>query len=112
MFDLIVSNPPYIDAAGMEHLQREVTFEPELALAGGPDGLLFYRSIAREWRRRLRPGGMLALEIGAGQETAVSEILKNDCFENVCTYRDLCGIIRVVSGIAAAKTKQSEFQTE
>lgn len=100
-FDLIVSNPPYIDEAGMRSLQREVTFEPELALAGGTDGLDFYRELPRVWAPCLKPGGMLAVEIGQGQEAAVVDIFKNNRFENVCTARDLCGIIRVVSGVYA-----------
>ncbi len=67
-FDAILSNPPYIpsaDLAGLETAVRD--FDPALALDGGPDGLQFYRRIAGEARRFLRPGGWLGVEIGAGQ---------------------------------------------
>ena len=71
-----------------------------MALRGGADGLDFYRGIVDRWAGRLEPGGMLAFEIGIHQEDAVREILENKCFENVCFFRDLCGIIRVVTGRA------------
>lgn len=98
VFDLILTNPPYITDADMETLQTEVRKEPEMALRGGADGLRFYEGIAEKWISHLQPGGMLACEIGRGQETAVAKIFENNCFKNVCFHRDLCGIIRVVTG--------------
>lgn len=98
-FDLIVSNPPYLTGEEMRSLQTEVTHEPSMALYGEEDGLAFYRGITERWTSRLRPGGMLAYEIGMGQERAVEEQLKNKCLQNICFHRDLCGIIRVVTGI-------------
>lgn len=71
-FDIIACNPPYLDAADLAGLQREVTFEPRLALDGGPDGLEFYRRIAAAYRTYLRPGGTLLLEIGSTQAQAVA----------------------------------------
>lgn len=96
--DLIVSNPPYLTARDMTALQTEVSHEPQMALFGGEDGLSFYRAIAKSWTRRLKSGGMLAVEIGMGQEESVSALFK----ENGITPRlknDACGICRVVYGI-------------
>ena len=70
-FDLICCNPPYLSKEDMEHLQKEVSFEPSLALYGGADGLDFYRRIAKEYQAHLNAGGALLLEIGSTQaETA------------------------------------------
>ena len=59
IFDMIVSNPPYIDSADMAQLMPEVLQEPQLALFGGEDGLDFYRSIVQQWKEALVPGGRL-----------------------------------------------------
>ena len=98
--DLIVSNPPYITKEDMKNLQSEVKKEPETALFGGEDGLYFYRVIAGKWPPCLKKGGMLALEIGIGQEDAVKELLKKAGLKNIGTKKDLCGIQRVVFGTA------------
>jgi len=73
-FDLICCNPPYLSKEDMEHLQKEVSFEPALALFGGADGLDFYRRIAKEYQTHLNAGGALLLEIGSTQAQAVSEL--------------------------------------
>lgn len=94
-FDLIISNPPYLTAEDMGALQREVGFEPQAALFGGEDGLDFYRGLIPLYSKKLKPGGMLAVEIGMGQEAAVCGIFR----ENGLTpqiEKDLGGIIRVV----------------
>lgn len=97
-FDLIVSNPPYLDDQDMSALQREVAHEPREALYGGADGLYFYRAILGLYPKRLRRGGMLAVEIGAGQEDAVCGMfLENGIQPRV--RRDLCGVNRVVYGV-------------
>ena len=75
-FDMIVSNPPYITGPEMAELPYSVkNFEPYLALYGGRDGLDFYRSIAANYSKALKPGGFLALEFGMGQGDDVCRIL-------------------------------------
>ncbi|MBE5800499.1 MAG: peptide chain release factor N(5)-glutamine methyltransferase [Clostridiales bacterium] len=74
-FDMIVSNPPYINREEMAELMPEVLQEPELALFGGEDGLDFYRRISREAGAHLKKGGCLLFEIGWQQKDAVSALL-------------------------------------
>jgi release factor glutamine methyltransferase len=75
----------------MSHLQKEVTFEPELALYGGEDGLDFYRRLAREVPQKLTIVGALFLEIGFSQASAVLEL-----FPRAQVFNDLSGNARVV----------------
>ena len=67
-YDLIISNPPYVDAQGMADLPRECRAEPKMAFDGGADGLDIVRRILREARRHLTPQGGLLCEIGRGRE--------------------------------------------
>lgn len=96
--DVIVCNPPYLTADDMKTLQKEVTFEPEAALFGGMDGLDFYRGITKIWKNCLKSGGILAYEIGMGQENDVKKIFEENDFINIEMTEDLSGIIRVVRG--------------
>lgn len=100
LYDLIVSNPPYITDADMKILQPEVKFEPATALEGGEDGLVFYRHITKEYKKHLAAGGVMAFEVGAGQAEAVCEIMKQNGFKDVQTRKDYCEIDRVVFGTA------------
>lgn len=96
-FDLIVSNPPYISRADMAQLQREVCFEPALALDGGLDGLDFYRRIAAEAPRHLVPGGCIYLEVGLGQAQSIRELLQASLpCRDTGVIRDLNGVDRIV----------------
>ena len=97
--DCIVSNPPYLTDKEMSELQTEVGFEPKMALAGGNDGLKFYRVIACLWKEILADEGLIAFEIGCEQGESVSRILTQSGFENVTVTKDLAGLDRVVSGI-------------
>lgn len=110
--DLIVSNPPYIPDGELGSLQREVRREPAMALSGGGDGLRFYRGIPSLWRAALRPGGMLAFEIGCGQEQEVKELLLQSGYEEVRFRQDLSGIIRVVSGIKKKENGEERKNAE
>ncbi len=98
-FDLIVSNPPYIRKADIEGLDRQVKdFEPYNALEGGEDGLDFYRKITKESKDFLKNKGILAYEVGHDQASDVSEIMRENGFENIYTKCDLQGFQRVVIG--------------
>lgn len=96
--DMVVSNPPYLTEVDMNNLQREVAFEPKMALFGGSDGLDFYREITRVWKKFIKVGGYIVFEIGINQENDVGKILSQNGFLNIEFIRDLCGVIRVVSG--------------
>ena len=88
-FDIIVSNPPYIESETIKTLSEEVKNEPILALDGGEDGLDFYRKITEDAKKYLDKDGYLAFEIGYNQRSAVENILKKNGFRNV--YSEKCG---------------------
>ena len=96
-FDLITSNPPYLTENEMCSLMREVAFEPETALAGGDDGLYFYRRIIPAWSGRLAEGGVFAVEIGETQGEAVAEIMRSAGLKPRI-IKDYSGLDRVVLG--------------
>lgn len=96
-FDMIVSNPPYITAADMEELPPSVkNYEPHMALYGGEDGLDFYRSIAKNYRAALKPGGFMAFEFGEGQGDDVCSILEENGYTILDRTRDYNGRERAV----------------
>lgn len=97
-FDLIVSNPPYVEAAD-PHLQHgDVRFEPLSALASGVDGLDDIRRITAAAPQHLKPGGWLLFEHGYNQGAGCREILRQQGFLTVGTIRDLAGLERVSMG--------------
>ncbi len=97
-FDIIASNPPYIETTTVEQLQSEVRdHEPYIALDGGADGLDFYRRIVEEAPKYLVAGGYLALEIGYNQGDSVSRLMDGD-FEDITVLKDYGGNDRVVVG--------------
>ena len=97
IFDVLVSNPPYITTAEMKTLAQEVLHEPHIALYGGDSGLEFYVPIIREGWRFVKNGGYLAIEIGQGQEEAVSKLAaETGCYGEAVYQQDIAGIIREV----------------
>ena len=98
-FDMIVSNPPYIESAEILTLDPSVRdYEPIWALDGGEDGLRFYRSILKYWRSLLKPGGWMLFEVGEGQAEAVREMILSAGFASADTRKDTLGVERVVIG--------------
>lgn len=99
VYDVIVSNPPYIPTAEIPKLMPEVgSFEPLEALDGKEDGLFFYRKIVAECGSHLRDGGYLLFEIGCDQAEAVTTMLREAGFYEVQVVKDLAGLDRVVIG--------------
>lgn len=96
-FDLILSNPPYIPTADCFELQQEVLKEPRMALDGGADGLDFYRRIAHGAPLHLKPGGLIAVEVGIHQAQDVAELFRQAGLGHVSVRKDLYGIERIVS---------------
>lgn len=98
-YDVIVSNPPYIETAVIDTLQEEVRLhDPYIALDGKEDGLYFYRRIISEAGKYLKMQGKLMFEIGCDQAEAVEELMKNDGYEQITVKKDLAGLDRVVYG--------------
>jgi release factor glutamine methyltransferase len=95
-FDLIVSNPPYIETDVIKTLSLEVQKEPIIALDGGITGLDFYKRIAKESKNFLTTKGYLILEIGYNQMEAVCSILKNENFKIVSKVKDYANNDRVI----------------
>ncbi len=97
-YSLILSNPPYIKAEQLKHLQKEVLFEPVSALDGGKDGLIFYRAICEKWVPLIKHGGALMVEIGFDQRQEVTEIFQNAGLSSVECVKDYGGNDRVIIG--------------
>lgn len=99
-FDLVTANPPYIPTADLATLPADVReHEPRLALDGGADGLDLVRRVVEVARQRLRPGGVLAVEVGHDQAARASALLDRAGFASVDRRKDYGGIERVVSGV-------------
>lgn len=98
-YDIIVSNPPYIDSDVIDTLETEVKdFEPRLALDGGPDGLDLIRRIIGEAPEHLKGGGELFLEIGYDQGQRTAELMEAAGFKYIECVKDYAGLDRVVHG--------------
>ena len=97
LFNLIVSNPPYIPAKVIDGLMPDVKdFEPRLALDGGTDGLDIYRRLIPQAAEHLAPGGVLLLEIGFDQGETVPDLCRQAGLGNIAVLKDLAGLDRVV----------------
>ena len=100
IFDMIVSNPPYIPTAVIDGLQEEVKlYDPYVALDGREDGLFFYRRIVKESIPYIKRDGCLLFEIGCEQAEAVAEQIKKAGYKDIRVKKDLAGLDRVVYGM-------------
>jgi release factor glutamine methyltransferase len=93
-FDLIVANLPYISTQNRHTLSREVLHDPEIALFAGVRGDELVRELIDQAPTRLRPGGMLALEIGLGQSDALLSVLTEKNYRDICSKNDYNGVTR------------------
>lgn len=100
-FDVIISNPPYIISNEIKTLQKEVQFEPILALDGGTDGYDFYRKIIFDWSRCLKKGGVMVFELGENQFETVKEMMLKEGFCKIIESYDIQNIKRGIRGIKA-----------
>lgn len=98
VFNVIVSNPPYIKSDDISTLEPQVKlYEPHIALDGGIDGLRFFRELIERSPSFLKSGGLLACEVGHDQAESIKEILKlNGNYTEIETVKDLAMIDRVV----------------
>lgn len=101
-FDVIVSNPPYIEANDLHLHQGDLRFEPVSALASGTDGLDSLRHIIQQAHAHLLPGGWLLFEHGYNQAEKCRALMREHGFSQVASRQDLSGIERVTSGMASA----------
>lgn len=98
-FDLIVSNPPYIPLSEKVKIQKEVTFDPDLALYTSDEkGLEFYEKITSGAKKVLNPNGYLLFEVGINQADDIADMMRSNNFENIEIIQDLANIDRVVMG--------------
>lgn len=105
-YNLIVSNPPYIERNVIENLDKQVQKEPIIALDGGEDGLDFYKKIINKASSYLESNGYLCFEIGYNQKNEVQNLLSNSGkYQNIYCKKDLCGNDRVV---IAKKSERKE----
>ncbi len=93
-FDVIVANLPYIATQDRHTLSREVLHDPEVALFAGAHGDEFVRELIEQVPPRLRPGGMLALEIGLDQSEALLSALTEKNYRDICSKNDYSGVTR------------------
>ena len=97
-FDLIISNPPYLTTDELEDMQKELYFEPVLALDGGEDGCNFYRQIIPLYTPKLKVGGQLIFELDGSEAGYTAELMKAEKFSEIEIYDDLGGIHRAIKG--------------
>lgn len=96
-YDLIVSNPPYIPLSEKATIQKEVTFDPDLALYTKDEkGLEFYEKISKNAKNYLNKNGYLLFEMGLGQSEDIKQILEQEGYKNIQIEKDLAGIDRVI----------------
>ena len=97
-FDLIVANLPYVATGDRPALSREVLHDPAVAVFAGERGDELVRELISAARDRLRPGGMLALEVGIGQADNLAALLAEKNYHDIASIRDYCGVTRFLFG--------------
>ena len=103
-FDIIVTNPPYIETRTVEKLDKDVRdYDPMIALDGGKDGLTPYKVILPQIRNHLNPAGLFMCEHGTGQSPDIERLMENAGFEMIRVHHDLAGHDRCVSGLIPQK---------
>jgi len=99
MFDLVISNPPYVSKENYSTLQREILeFEPRIAVTDEGDGYTFYRAISEKVSKKLKPKGKLFFEVAEGQSDTVKKIMEENNFINIIVKKDYQNIDRIVYG--------------
>jgi len=99
IFDVVVSNPPYVSTENYATLQREIKeFEPRMAVTDNTDGYTFFKAIAEKVRNKLKEGGKLFYEIAEGQSEKVAEIMTKNYFNNIRIIKDYQNIDRIIFG--------------
>ena len=98
-FDLIISNPPYIISKEIETLQKEVKYEPIMALDGGESGYIFYEEIIKLYTQFLKDGGTLAFELGENQYDYVEKLMLAMGYTNINCVRDFGDCKRSIAGV-------------
>jgi release factor glutamine methyltransferase len=97
-FDLIVANLPYISMQDRQSLAREVLHDPEVALFAGPSGVELLHALIEQAPARLKPGGLLALEVGTGQAASLIDLLREKKYHNIEAKNDYSGVSRFLFG--------------
>lgn len=95
-YNIIVSNPPYINKKDYKNLDKVLFYEPKNALVGGEDGLFFYKKIITEAKNYLEDDGYIFLEIGYDQKRDIENLLKENTYRNIESYKDYNGLDRIV----------------
>lgn len=95
-FDIIVSNPPYINKKDFEKLDNKLYYEPQNALYGGEDGLYFYKKIIKNAKNFLNKNGKIYLEIGYDQKDSISNLLEEYGYKQIKSYKDFNDFDRII----------------
>jgi release factor glutamine methyltransferase len=106
-FDIIVSNPPYIETEKIKTLSREVRNEPRLALDGGADGLSIIQKIIVDAKKHLYPGGTLLLEADGAQMESITKLLTEAGYDSIVIKKDLAEVDRIIGATQIPPARKS-----